>query len=126
MADALTLSGEGRALPVLDVVPARHFGLTVAAVAWAPHLRRGERAVVDASDMDLQMGELFVLDIGGWAGHRLALIQPCRSALASERSVAFRFGFSRPGSPALVDGPLSLDGWAAKCRGRVVGVMVPA
>ena len=114
-----------RALPVLDVVPAAHFGLAVADASWTPHLRPGELAVVDTADKEPQTGELFALALQSRAGDRLALVQPCRSALASRRSVAFRFGFGGPGAPGLVDGPLGLTGWARRCKGRVVGVVVP-
>lgn len=124
-----------RALELFDVIPAGHFGLLVTGDAFAPHLRPGEIAVVDTTDKERAIGELYCLAIGSGERQRLAIVELIRgfgtSSEAAAAGVWFAFSFKRGidvggGRCArYVDGPLGFQHWPEKCRGRIVGVMVP-
>jgi hypothetical protein len=121
---ALPSVRELRALDTFDIVPAGHFALPVTGSEWAPHLRPGEFAVIDTTDTAPQIGELFALLIDtGRGAHVTRIVQPYRGRTSPADAVMFRLACARSGIAA--DGPLSAGGWAGKCRGRVVGVMVP-
>lgn len=96
-------SDEFRALTLHDVVPAGHIAVPILRGDWAPHLCPGEFAIIDVSDTEPQMGELYGLMIGA--------------------AVMFRFNMPRLGRTPYIDGPLRRDAWFKKCRGRVVGVL---
>jgi len=53
-----------RALTMYDAIPAGHIGVLVENGAFEPHLHAGEFAIVDTSDKERQVGELYVLTIG--------------------------------------------------------------
>jgi len=105
-----------RALMMLDHVPPGHVAVPIMHARWAPHLQPGEFAVLDVTDTEPQIGEMFGLMIGS----------PYRSALAGNDAVMFRFAQRRPGALLTADGPLGLTSWAQSCRGRVVGVLTLA
>lgn len=116
-----------RALTLHDVVPAGHIAVPVLHSRWEPHLRPGEFAILDPSDVEPQHGELYGLSIQSPrypSGTVLKIVQPYRSKLfAGCDGVTFRFGQHRPGVLHYVDGPLSREGWRKTCRGRVVGIL---
>ena len=118
---------EFRALMLHDVVPAGHIAVPILHSRWEPHIRAGEFAILDATDTEPQFGELYGLMIGSPEsprGTQLKIVQPYRSPLFTrdDGCVMYRFGAAW-GSYA--DGPLRPEWWQRKCRGRVVGVMIP-
>lgn len=125
-----------RALELFDVIPAGHFGLLIRGESFAPHLRPGEIAVVDATDKERAIGELYCLTIGSGERHRLTVVDLIKGFGASCESAAagvwFAFSFNPtaelgPGQRTrMIDGPLGFQHWPETCRGRIVGVMVPA
>ena len=118
-----------RALTLHDVVPAGHIALPVLHRRWEPHIHAGEFAILDVSDTEPQLGELYGLTIQSPShacGHVIKIIQPCRTRFGTpEGCVWFRFGQHRPDTLSYVEGPLSPEGWTLKCRGRVVGILQP-
>lgn len=116
-----------RALDVLEVVPAGCFGVLVIGEEWAPHIRPGELAIVDPTDTTPHPGELYAIGRQGIDRDQTRIVQIHRTAPGTVRpgAVAFHHQLRRLGVMRLMDGPLSGEGWASRCRGRVVGV-VPA
>ncbi len=117
-------AAEFRALTLHDVVPAGHIAVPVLHDRWSPHIRPGEFAVLDPSDTEPQLGELYGLMIGTVGTPRLKIVQPYRSrAFTGADGVMFLFGASRPGATVAADGPLRREWWHRTCRGRVVGIL---
>ena len=130
------LQPELRALDVVDVNPAGHFGMFITGDDFAPHLRPGEIAVVDTTDKERILGELYVVDLGPdvrtGAPRRLRIVEVIKSFGGGEAAgIWFAFSLMRDvdlgdGRKArMVDGPLGFDHWPRYCQGRIVGVMVP-
>ncbi len=120
-------AGEFRALTLHDIVPAGHVAVPVLHDRWSPHIRAGEFAVLDPSDTEPQLGELYGLVISSprfASGHVLKIVQPYRSrAFGGSDGVMFLFGANRPGAMVAADGPLRREWWHCTCRGRVVGIL---
>ena len=125
---------EVRALTVLDTVPAGCRAMPVPNDHHAPHLRRGEIAVIDPADCTLVHGELFVVqyeqgpaimqaiwrttgDLSAW--WCVALDDPrswadCKAQIDSGRKLR------------MADGPYRLGALEDRTLGRVVGILQPA
>ena len=117
---------EFRALPVMEVVPAGHIAFPILKADWEPQLHPGEFAVLDTADTRIQFGELYGLMVESRRGPLLHIVQPYRSTLFRDPgAVMYRFTANTPGVRYYVDGPLRLEWWHRKCRGRVVGVLTP-
>jgi hypothetical protein len=136
MKDLIVPTDEYSALTMHDVVPAGCIAVLVDSDAFEPHLHAGEFAIVDTTDKERQVGELYVITIENRArGPKptiVELIKGFRRNDVSPIGVWYAFSFSRRVALGggqygrMVDGPLGFEHWPDKCRGRVVGVMAPA
>ena len=93
--------------------------------ASAPHLQRGEFAVIDTADRDPQHGELYVIQYEG--GRReIVQVQSKRKSWWIGDLRGFRkSGDARGGVPIYVgleDGPYTTKSLKTKLIGRIVGV----
>ena len=113
-----------RALDVLDTVPPGCRGVVVGHDRFAPHIRRGEIAVIDTTDKSPHRGEIYALWIGE-AHPKPKLVQVTRGRAGGTDGLFFAFGLPEPGREHLTDGPLKRACWPEKCLGRVVGVIEP-
>lgn len=128
-------SDEYRALQLYDHVPALHQGVIVTDDDFEPHLRKGEMAIVDTTDKEIQFGELFVITLAENTDHMsLAIVQLLREKVCVGGTIGLMYGFSLLGNGGLmyqgqrlryVDGPLGIKHWPGKCVGRIVGVLKP-
>lgn len=117
---------EYRALEVMEHVPAGCRGVLVMDDKFAPHLRRGEFAVVDTTDKAPQLGEIYVIKIeksrtpDGFVW-RFVQIVPGFAG----RTDGSWIGFANrvPGGMNVIDGPYTDSHWATRCLGRVIGVI---
>ena len=126
-------AGEVRALTIFDAVPAGCRAMPVPDDRNAPHLRRGEVAVIDPADCVLVHGELFAVQFGrgpsitqalwrrhgdhaNWWTHILN-----RPGNWPEAEAWMRAGRSVPAA----DGPYRPGGLEEKILGRVVGLLQP-
>lgn len=125
---------EVRALTVLDTVPAGCRAMTVPNDYHAPHLRRGEVAIIDPTDCALVHGELFAVQYGQgpaimqavWrttgdlsAWWCVSLDDPTSWADCQARIKAGRM-------LRMADGPYRPGGLEERTLGRVVGILQPA
>ena len=120
-----------RALQLFDSIPAGHVGVIVTDGDFAPHLNRGEIAVVDTSDQSIEFGELYVLRMNMDSPPHLRLLELVQ---LTRDDGGLWYAFSLPGVGGLVyegmrlryaDGPLRPEFWPEKCLGRIVGYMAP-
>ena len=123
-------AGEYRALTVYSEVP-DDWGaaLRIPDDRFAPHLRRGERAVVDEYDLEPVSGEIFVVKIASPsapAGYVVKLVQLCRKRYDGRHGPTLgwwmHFQLDRR-TMALSEGPMT-DGISDRILGRVVGVLL--
>lgn len=142
------LAGEYRALTVYDRVPDEWSKIhSVDDDRFAPHLKRGEWALVDPFDREPISGELYIVKIndtfapcgftrqlvqlrqrapderytpgGGWMLH-FSIIRHYGRRLTTDEI----FQKLRTGEMAMCDGPLNERGIREKILGRVVGVIL--
>lgn len=128
-----------RALTSFDALVADHKTFLVEDDASAPHLRKGEYAVIDTTDCDPQHGELYVIQYE--SGERRRRIIQVRSdqlnitGLGAAPSLVWWVGDLRgyrqtdevafgdvPVFAGLSDGPYQTDHLQSRLIGRVVGV----
>ena len=122
-----------RALTVLDTVPAGCRAMPVPNDHNAPHLRRGEVAIIDPADCALVHGELFVVQYGQgpavmqvvWrttgnlsAWWCVSLDDPrswadCKARMDTGRVLR------------MADGPYRPGGLEERTLGRVIGILQP-
>ena len=131
---AVPLPPEVRALTVLDTVPAGCRAMPVPDDRNAPHLRRGEVAIIDPADCVLVHGELFVVQygrgpaimqvawklwLGGWNWWAVCLNRP------RDEAEMWAWARARRSIPSS-DGPYRDGGLESITLGRVVGILQPA
>lgn len=139
------VTGEYRALTVYDEPPLGHWALGVREDRFAPHLRRGEWAVIDENDCEPASGEIFLVKIASPrsdSGYVVRLVQLHRRLYGGEHGPTpgwfmhfeihrDRSGLSADqvadrlvaGTMSLVEGPMG-DGIRNYIVGRVVGVIL--
>ncbi len=137
-------TAEYRALEVFISISARYSLFPVTRTGFEPHLRVGEIAVVDESDVEPLNGELFVIKIRSpFAEHpdgcvrRLAQIWPVEhTGVDGEPFIGWWHGdlcrprgmaeveewFAKGRMITLCDGPMRLEHMRERIVGRVVGV----
>ena len=123
-----------RALTVLDTVPAGCRAMPVLNDHHAPHLRRGEVAIIDPADCTLAHGELFAVQYGAgpaimqtvWrttgnlsAWWCVSLDDPTSWADCQARMNAGRV-------LRMADGPYRVGALEERTLGRVIGILQPA
>lgn len=127
---------ELRSYIVYDRLPAGHIAHTMLSTEVMPHIRPGERAVIDLSQREPVGGDLFLIEyqsgpvdrrrhvvetyyhekMGGW------VVGPLE-----RRRIVTLAGAPDPDIPAVrwVDGPYRPGCLAEKLVGRVVGILTP-
>ena len=88
-----------RALTIFDSLPRNHRTLLISDAASAPHLTAGEYAVIDTTDRELQVGELYLIQYS--SGRHVVQLRSLRAdgglatwpatARPMRSSLAFRF-----------------------------------
>lgn len=134
-------TSELRALPVFNVLPAKHVTFLITEDGAEPHLRKGEYAVIDTTDRDLQHGELYVVQDG--SGRRSRRLYQARAdhlqlGTGTRKSLCWWLGDLRgyrraddqgigvPVFAGLSDGPYRTQDLQSKLVGRVVGLAFTA
>jgi hypothetical protein len=128
-----------RALIRYDSLPEGHCTFLVEDDASAPHLRRGEYAVVDVGDRELQNGEVYVTQSSGgrrWRDIRQLTSSYCDIGRGGDTLVwwlgdlrgFYKTGEIAPGGVpifgGLSDGPYETEGMQPKLLGRVIGYAI--
>lgn len=119
-----------RALDLCDRILPGQIGVIMRSNDFAPHLNRGEVAIVDTTDKSLQMGELYVLRMNLQSPPHLQHLSVVELLRMRDGGLWYAFYFKGNGGVRYqgqllryVDGPLGVQHWPEKCLGRVVGYM---
>ena len=123
MSDAA--AAEYRALEVFDHVPPGCRGVFVGSDCFAPHLRKGEFAIVDTTDMSPTRGEIYVRRYNTGRGPIWQFAQIVRGFAGDTSGIWCGFCLKVPGRMRYVDGPMPESYWPEGCMGRVIGVLEP-
>jgi hypothetical protein len=132
MAKTLQPPGEVRALPMLNDLPAGCIVHPVTDEKSAPHLRPGEFAIVDTTDREPDLGEVFVMKRrDGFAIVRPRLCPWCtiRMDRQDESEPAWDLVNLKPprggGELVMANGFYGRAWLASQFVGRVVGIYAP-
>jgi len=122
-----------RAFDVMSEIPIGGFTVNIDCDMHWPHLRRGEVAIVDAQEREIEWGELYAMQ----QSNGPTIWQVCRNHWGDEpdsRPCAFLHPLNRPrplpdGGPDLSggmlyasEGPIYLDALMGRLLGRVIGI----
>lgn len=122
-----------RALETLPEVPAGCFTVNIDGTRHHPHLRHGEIAVIDATQREIEWGELYAIR----QSNGPCIWQVCRTPKlygGGKRPTAMMHPLNRPhmlsngeldwsGPVHMSDGPIYLDALARLILGRVIGIL---